>query len=154
MAVKFAEGERWYDNSPFTGRQWMCPVYMIKDKEQYFVIYRSEPEDYISKDKRERILKQLADNDGMYAKFHGPCENPFEFLRFVCRRKEEFRKSPRCLFDVMEGFTDFHGNLKGVSAVFKYRIYDRRILGNIKRIVKLIENKNFEEALLQIERCR
>lgn len=152
MAVRFEEGERWYDNSPFIGQRWMYPVYMIKDEEKYFVIHRAEPDNYTSASQREAILQQLADNDGAYATFYSFYKTPFELLSAVCERKYSFEKFSLGMFRKnVGGSVDFCGNLREVSAAFKYRIYDSRMLENVKRIVSLIKRKRFEDALVQIE---
>lgn len=144
--VHFEEGEGYYDSSPFIGNCWRFPVYMVKEGKRHFVINRCSNDNALSRYKRESIQFQLIKTKGKYVKFHGICDSPYSFLDFVCKRRATLERPSRGLFDEHEDSTDFGGNIREVSAAFKYRIYDNEMIDRIKSIVSLIDSRKYEEA--------
>ena len=63
---------------------------------------------------------------------------------------------PTELFEKSESndFVDFCGNFNEVAAAFRYRIYDITMLKDIRKIVSLINNKEWEKANEKINKLQ
>ena len=88
--IEFVEKERYYDNSLFTGDCYMYPTYMLKDGKEYFMFNRREPDDSWVLEENEQRKKQLLDNEGVYFRFFGFFENPFELIMNIAARQHHF----------------------------------------------------------------
>lgn len=51
----------------------------------------------------------------------------------------------------MEILQIFHGNLNEISSAFMYRLYDTNLINEIKKIVELINNREWEIARSEIQ---
>lgn len=148
--IEIVEGEKWYDNSPFTGGHWMIPVYMVKDGEQHFMFNRTDPSERIYEMQDEDRRKQLESNDGMFFTFNAPFP-PFDLLKMFAERKLTFENS--CIAEQNIEYSDrmkcwdFAGNAREVSTAFHYRIYDGHLAAAITQIVRRIKDKEFAVAL-------
>ena len=145
--ITFIEKEKYYDNSPFIGQCYYYPTYMIKNGKEYFIFNRREPDEQYKIEEQKMYKQQLIETDGKYFTFYSFYKNPFEMLQEIIKRKHCF-SNPKKLFDgdINNGYLDFHGNRKEVSAVFKYRIYDAAIVENLQNIVKCINTNKWREA--------
>lgn len=146
--IKFIEKERYYDGSPFVGGCFYYPTYMIKNKKEYFVFNRREPDEKYNLEENEARKQQLIQTNGKYFKFNSFYENPIEMLNEIIERKHNFTDPENMYYCGIEksGFLDFHGNRKEVSAAFHYRIYDEKLASQIIKIVECINNKKWIEA--------
>lgn len=146
--IKFIEKEPYYDNSPFTGQCLMYPTYMIKDGNELFMFNRREPDDHWRTMQNYMPKKQLVENKGSYITFSGMYRNPFEMLEEMAKRKHHFFDTQHLFTNLIreDGFVDFQGNRKEVSAAFFYRIYDKKIAWNISYLVKLLKQERFSEV--------
>ena len=151
--IKFIEKERYYDDSPFIGHCYYYPTYMIKDGKEYFVFNRREPDDKWKLEENEAHKNQLIKTDGKYFRFHSFYENPVEMLKEIIERKHHFTTPNKMYYGCIEGngYLDFQGNRKEVSAAFHYRIYDEKLAMKIQEIVKKINSKKWsdEEAIVK-----
>lgn len=134
--IEFVEKDAWVDSSPFTGQTYV-PNFMVKDGVEYFVVNRVVIG--MNNDKELEAIKQfLIENEGMYFKFYGTDDDPFEMLKEMADRGHTFCDPEKLLDDCREikdygaGFVDFHGNRNEVSAAFHYRIYDTEMLNRLK----------------------
>jgi len=138
------------EKKPFTGpiingRQGRYfPIYMVKDGKEHFVTNREESptcvtSPIISSDIKG-FKKMLRANNGQYFRLFGHCENPFDLIAEMKKRRHHFTE-PKKVFsnEDVYGYTDFSGNLKEVSAAFKYRIYDEEMVRQLK--VELEDNR-------------
>lgn len=146
--IKFIEKERYYDDSPFVGKCYYYPTYMIKDGKEYFVFNRREPDDKWRAEEREALKKQLIQTDGKYFRFHSFYENPIEMVKEIIKRKHHFTTPKEMYYGSVEesNFLDFQGNRKEVSAAFHYRIYDKKLAIQIQEIVKCINSGKWNDA--------
>lgn len=133
----------------------MYPNFMIKDGKEFFIINRRVPQPKYKDDEIQELIKQLKENNGTYITFYGDNKNPINMLKSIVERQfsfvepiELFRKSE------LNDFVDFHGNFNEVAAAFRYRIYDTEILKDIKKIVSLINNKEWEKANEKINKLQ
>ena len=91
----------------------------------------------------------LLSNGGMFFKFHGRYDSPFEMVRMmkVCRYtftnpKEVF---DRCGEGYSALFYDFHGSVNEYSMDFRYRIYDEEMVRQLKaELGGLYDNSRIE----------
>lgn len=145
--IEIFEKERHYDDSLYTGGCYMYPTYMRKDGKEYFMFNRREPDDSWELQANEERKAFLVANGGKYFKFNGFYDDPFEMLKNMAERKHTFtepeEQNYRCSFE-KNGFIDFHGNRREVSAVFFYRIYDREMAKKIKEIVHHIHQEEWD----------
>lgn len=74
-------------------------------------------------------------------------------LKEIVERKHHFTTPNKMYYGGIEenGYLDFHGNRKEVSAAFKYRIYDEKLAILIQEVVKCINDKKWIEASKLIE---
>lgn len=154
MAISFIEKEPWYDDSPFVGKCWMFPTYMVKDGKEYFVFNRRDPDDSWKLKENEARKKQLIETNGAFMTFYGFEASPIDYLRYVISKKRHFTY-PRDMFRYgtieKDGFLDFNGNLEEVSASFHYRIYDEKLASAVQKVVRLINSNKYEEAAEELE---
>lgn len=150
--IEFVEKERYYDNSLFTGDCYMYPTYMLKDGKEYFMFNRREPDDSWVLEENEQRKKQLLDNEGINFRFFGFFENPFELIMNIAERQHHFTEpedTVRCGIEE-KGYLDFHGNLKGVSAAFFYRIYDEKTASKIKKCVQMLNSERWDDVMEEL----
>jgi hypothetical protein len=121
---------------------WECvPVFMVKDGVEYFVLNRivNDSSDYPARNGEnvEAAKESLIKTNGRCFKLHGMFEDPAKMISDMIRREHSFTE-PENIFAVCKdkkygaGFTDFHGNRKKVSAVFWYRLYDDKLVADLK----------------------
>lgn len=126
------------------------PVFMILDGKEYFV-YNRTAEKNIYQD-IETLKAKLIENEGKYFKFYGYFDNPFELVKLAAEKKCSFEssgKNGRVFNDIPtlfsdcrdeprygEGFIDFGGNIREVSAAFRYRIYDVSMAEALKNEIR------------------
>lgn len=126
------------------------PVFMVMDGKEYFIVNRTtkKPGHYDT----DSIKLRLEENDGRYFKFHGHFANPFELIKWVAEKKYSFECSGKTgiVYDDVpalfgdcrdeprygEGFIDFRGNIRQVSAAFSYRIYDVSMVEALKGAIR------------------
>lgn len=145
--IEIIEKERYYDDSPFTGRCFMYPTFMVKDGKEYFMFNRREPDDSWKLDEMERRKKQLIETGGAYFKLHGFYGDPTEMILAIANRRHHFVEPDDLYYGQLEnGFLDFHGNLKEVSAAFFYRIYDEELARKVQRAVEHLNREKWENA--------
>ena len=137
-------------------KQTLVPVFMVKGGKEYFVANLPiAGGNYGAEYHREEMAgykNQLYQTKGEWFKFYGHFDTPFELVEYVKENQYTFEcggKNGRVFNDVNALFidvpeeyygscTDFGGNLREVSAAFRYRIYD-------EAIVELLKNKIREE---------
>lgn len=145
--IEIFEKERYYDDSPFTGQCYMYPTFMRKDGKEVFMFNRREPDDSWKLRENEERKAFLIAHDGKYFKFNGFYDDPFEMLKEMAERRHTFTESEEknywCSFEE-NGFIDFHGNRREVSAAFHYRIYDPEMAQKIKEAVHHIHRKEWD----------
>ena len=148
-SIQFVEKEAWPNSEPFTGGCDMYPIYMIKDGVEHFMFNRRSDESAYESERDKACKAQLLANGGMFFRFYGPVDTPYEYLRYVIERHHSFEKFSHKEVEWFDDgkFCDFHGNLKEVSAAFMYRIYDKELAANIEKVVGLIHHKKYNEAL-------
>lgn len=149
--IEFIEKEPIYDVSPFTGKCLLYPTYMVKGGKELFVFNRREPDESWHRREDEIRKEHLLRTDGKYFRFHGFYDDPFEMLREIAERKHTLDgltedDNKWCSFE-KDGYIDFHGNRKEVSAAFLYRIYDREIAEQIMEAVRYIHRKEYDKVL-------
>jgi hypothetical protein len=146
--IEFIEKERCYDDSWFTGQCWMYPVFMLKDGKEYFVQNRREPDDSWKQKELEGRKAELIANDGAYFRFNGFYPDPLKMLAEMEEQGHTFTEPDSLFVDCQnsksygEGFVDFHGNRKEVSAAFHYRIYDLDLLKAVEKSARKIARKD------------
>lgn len=139
--IEFIEKEPYYDYSTFTGQCYMYPTFMVKDGKEYFMFNRLDPDDGWKLRENEDRKKFLASKDGAYFKFNGYYDDPMDMIAEMKARKHTFTKPDDIFLDRRghkvygEGFVDFHGNRREVSAAFHYRIYDEALLEKVRTAV-------------------
>ena len=151
--IEFIEKEPKYDDTPFYGNCWLYPTYMVKDGKEYFMFNRREPDDKWRIEANEARKKQLIFNNGIYFKFNGFYDDPFEMLKKTAERRHHFTDPDSMYYGDLErtGYRDFHGNRKEVSAAFFYRIYDKEMIERIYKIVDFINEERWDDAIRLIE---
>lgn len=118
------------------------PYYFKMNEEEYFIynlVGTSKKGDYKNSSRRNELaqrIKQLKANKFKYicsycAKFN--C--PIEFVKYVKNNNLTFISS-RDFFNKTDNFTDFGGNLASISWGFTFRIYDEKLLEELKNIFK------------------
>lgn len=132
----------------------MCPVFMIKDDKEYFVLNRREPsDDYRNKENQKRIEK-LKQTNGKYTIFYGEFENPFEMLKEIIQKMDLIITNSDSIFDKQmtnEDSVDFHGNRQNYSSAFMYRLFDKELENDLKEIVTLINKKEWDKADIKLQ---
>lgn len=132
----------------------MCPVFMIKDNKEYFVLNRREPsDDYRNKENQKRIEK-LKQTNGKYTIFYGEFENPFEMLKEIIQKMDLIITNSDSIFDKQmtnEDSVDFHGNRQNYSSAFMYRLFDKELENDLKEIVTLINKKEWDKADIKLQ---
>lgn len=130
------------------------PVVMIKDNKEIHIINKIARNDK----KYERIINILKISDGKYTVFYGAYDNPFDMLQNIVEGKQVIKNDLKeDIFDVSESdgnFTDFIGFTSPNYSIFNYRIYDVNLLQDIKKIVELINRKEWDMAKVEIEKKR
>ena len=119
-------------------------VYAVIDGERKFLLNLVKPitgdyKKYEYKKSLTEVFKakvNLLKHDGKYCVLSGQFDDPFELLAFVEENgytlevvRSFFIESPE------SSYMDFHGNCSEYSCAFHYRIYDKRMLEEIKEIV-------------------
>lgn len=147
--IQFIEKEPWHDNNPYSGGCDMYPTYMVKDGKELFMFNRRSDQSEWEAENYESRKKQLLDNGGKFFKFYGYKDSPYEYLNAVIERQHTFEKFGHedVSWSDDGNFCDFCGNLKEISAAFFYRIYDVDMSKNVEKIVNLIHEKNYSEAM-------
>lgn len=153
--IQFVEKEPWPNSAPFIGGCDMYPTYMVKDGVEYFMFNRRSDESAYESDRDKSCKAQLLANGGKFFRFYGYVETPYEYLRNVIERHHSFENFSHKEVEWFDdgSFCDFHGNLKEVSAAFKFRIYDKQLAANIEKIVGLIHQKKYDKALDVLNKC-
>lgn len=150
--IDIIEKEPYKDYDGWDNREClMYPVMMIKNNIEYFIFNRREPEENYRNQENERMIRQLKENNGMYVTFYSPYQQSTKFLKNIIENEYSFDKRCTEFREIKEGkFVDFHGNLNEISSAFMYRIYDTKLIKDIKQIVELIDNKEWEKAREQV----
>ena len=135
--IEIIEKERYFDESPYTGRCFMYPTYMAKDGKEYFMFNRREPQPSYKDAEDESIKNFLIATNGRYFKFYGYKDDPLEMLKIAAERKHHFTDQENLWLGNFEknGYIDFHGNFWEISAAFHYRIYDAELIEEIKTAI-------------------
>ncbi len=146
--IEIFEKERYYDDSPYTGHCYMHPTYMRKDGKEAFMFNRREPDDAWRISDNERRKQHLIETDGAYMMFNGYKKDPFEMLDIAARRKHHLVQPNDYLRGDYEknGFVDFMGNFREVSAAFFYRIYDREMMEKIKTATEHLKKEEWDKV--------
>lgn len=110
--IEFIEKERYFDESPYTGRCFMYPTYMVKDGKEYFMFNRREPQPSYEDAEDEAFKKFLLLTDGRYFKIYGYIDDPLEILKIAAERKLHFTDPENLWLGNFErnGYIDFNGN--------------------------------------------
>lgn len=133
----------------------LYPNVMIKDGKEYFVKNRREPHETRYHTDIPELMEQLKENNGIYATFYSNNKEIWDFLDYIIEHHYSFDKIFEEFAEHKEGnFTDFHGNLTEISSAFMYRLYDINLINEIKKIVELIKNKEWELAKNEIHTKR
>lgn len=153
--IQFVEKEPWHNNELFTGGCAMYPTYMIKDGMEYFMFNRRADQASYENETDNDCKRQLIANGGLFFRRYGHVETPYEFLRGVIERQHSFERFSYKELEWFDdgNFCDFRGNLKEVSAAFMYRIYDKQLAMNIEKIVGLIHQRRYNDALNVLNEC-
>lgn len=143
----FESYDSWYEQKSL-----LYPNVMIKDGKEYFVKNRREPHETRYHTDIPEIIQQLKENNGTYATFYSRNREVWSFLDYIIEHQYSFEKRFNKFEEHKEGnFTDFHGNLTEISSAFMYRLYDTNLINEIKKVVELIENKEWELAKDEIQ---
>ncbi|MCI8617467.1 MAG: hypothetical protein HFI49_02770 [Bacilli bacterium] len=129
------------------------PVVMIKDGKEIYIRNKV----YIGEKEYERTINVLKVSDGKYTIFYGAYDNPFDMLQDISEKKQLIKKDLKEIFDNSESegdFTDFIGTTSPSYSIFNYRIFDTKLLQDIKEIVELINRKEWNMAKVKIEEKR
>jgi len=140
--IEFIQKEPFESRTAFSVRE-LIPVFMVKDGAEYFIInrvvkgsgYSAAYESISISALKEFLIK----TDGAYVKFNGFYDDPKEMLAEMQERGHSFVE-PDNLFvrcdgkSYGSGFTDFSGNRNEVSAAFYYRIYDEKLVDELKKL--------------------
>lgn len=128
------------------------PNVMIKDGKEYFIINRVVPfESKERKENYERIIDVLKKSNGIFTIFYGVYTNPFDMLQDICQEKHKIRGKSKDIFTFNEdGSIDFKGDRDIYTSMFMYKIYDQKLVEDLKEIVKLINNKEWDKAVIEI----
>lgn len=118
--------------------------YYFKNKGKMFFIRNlvTGITDLYKKDKRQRdemakVLRNLRENNYKFICFYcGQFTNPFDFIKWVQQKGYTFEIHGELFLQSDNEFTDFHGNLTTYSHSFMFRIYDHKLLGKLKELVK------------------
>ena len=148
--IQFIEKEPRFSDSPYSGKSWLYPTYMVKDGKEFFVFNRRDPDSSWNLDANEARKQHLLSTDGAYFRFHGPRDNPLDMLADVVAEKHHFTTPESMYYCSIEsnGFLDFHGNRREVSAAFHYRIYDVALAEKVQAAVEKINQESWEEVIL------
>ena len=145
--IKFIEKEPFKSYNYFGCEDGLLyPNFMIKDGKEYFVLNRREPQPEYKDAEDQIIIDFLKRTNGTYTVFYGSFKIPTDFLKYVVEKKYSFEDFSEFIDAEKSSFTDFHGNLKEVSSAFRYRLYDTKLIQDLKKIVELINNKEWEKA--------
>ena len=130
----------------------MYPTYMVKGGKEFFMFNRREPDSALVIEANEARKQRLIANNGAYFMFNGYYADPLEMLSHICERKHHFA-DPENLYCSFEknGFIDFLGNRREVSAAFHYRVYDVSIGNKIQKVASLIGKERWDDALEEIK---
>ena len=150
--IHFIEKEPWYDNRTFIGKCDRYPVFMVKNNVEYFMFNRNSNQASWETERDESRKQQLLNNGGRFFRFHGYKDTPYEYLRVMIDRHHTFEKFSHKEVEWSENgmYCDFSGNSREVSAAFHYRIYDKDLASNVEKVVGLIHQKKYDEALLAL----
>ena len=132
----------------------MCPVFMIKDNKEYFVLNRREPSDDYRNKENQKIIEKLKQTNGKYTIFYGEFENPFEMLKEIIQKMDLIITNSDSIFDKQmtnEDSVDFHGNRQNYSSAFMYRLFDKELENDLKEIVTLINKKEWDKADIKLQ---
>lgn len=156
--IKFIEKEPYKNYDNWNEREClMYPNVMIKEGKEYFVFNRREPDQEYKKMKNQKILNKLKETDGKYTIFYGDFENPFEMLKDIIVNKHLIISNKDIIFDKTmtdEESIDFHGNRDVYASAFMYRIFDKDLEKDLREIVTLINNKEWEKAEIELQQRR
>lgn len=146
--IQIIEKEPWFDDSMFTGNCYMYPTYMVKGGREFFMFNRREPDDSWKLRENEERKKHLLSTGGAYFRLNGFYADPLEMLAEIVKRQHHFADPKNMWWSSFErnGFVDFHGNRREVSAAFHYRIYDAELAEKIKVTVDRIIRGQWEVA--------
>lgn len=151
--IEFVEKEPFesYDNWNDC-KSLLYPNVMIKDGKEYFVKNRREPHEARYHTDIPELMQQLKDNNGTYATFYSNNKEIWAFLDYIIEHHYSFEERFKEFEEHKEGnFTDFHGNLNEISSAFMYRLYDTNFINEIKKVVELIKNKQWEIAKNEVQ---
>lgn len=139
------------EKEPFEG---IIPIVMKKEGKEIYIRNKV----YIAEKEYGRTINMLKVSDGKYTIFYGAYDNPFDMLQNIVENKQLIKKDLKEeIFDISESdgnFTDFIGVTSPNFSIFNYRIFDIKLLQDIKEIVELINKKEWNMAQTKIEEKR
>lgn len=146
--IGFIEKEPWYDDSLFIGGCYMYPNFMVKDGKELFMFNRRFPQARYEDAEDEARKKQLISTDGKYFKFHSYKDDPLELLKIAADRRHTFCDPESLWWSDYDknGYMDFHGNFREVSAAFYYRIYDAELIERIRAATQHLIQKEWNQV--------
>lgn len=146
--IEFIEKEPWYDDSLFTGGCYMYPNFMVKDGKELFMFNRRFPQAGHENAEDEARKRQLLSTDGKYFKFHSYKDDPLELLKIAAERHLSFCDPKDLWWSDCDknGYMDFRGNFREVSAAFYYRIYDAELIARIHTAVEHLIRKEWNRV--------
>lgn len=129
------------------------PIMMLKEGKEIFITNRNT----IFNSDIDRRIDVAKRSDGKFTIIYGIYDNPFDMLQDNVEKKQYIREDMKEIFDNSEAeddFMDFTGCTFPAYSIFNYRIFDDRLLQDIKEIVELINNQEWDKAMLEINQKR
>ena len=106
------------------------PQYFLMGENEHFICN-------VINDDRTRLdeLKKQVEIHPEFIRFYGKGKTPQELINFAIENNLTFEIHGE-LFDVCSSYVDFHGNFAEYSCAFKYRIYSKKLLSEVKGLIE------------------
>lgn len=155
MNIEFVNGTPYVSDLGFTGKAEYTPVYAIINGKKHFVrnvrrplegdsVAWREYDTQKSLQEAEMAKKSLRDHKGKFITFYSQKDDPFEFLDWIRINEYTLTTAGNLFLNSQNGdYTDFHGNCKEFSCAFYYRIYEKKLIDDLKcEVAKLEKGKS------------
>ncbi len=125
---KFKTFSEWHN-----GTVTYTPVYLEKDGKRYFLGNTTDADHKNREEEIQWYFNQLQQNDGKYFCLycHAKTNNLYTFMEWI-KTNDQHLQGARLDHDDDYRFVDFGGNLVERSCAFQFRIFDMKIIEEIK----------------------